>query len=60
MLDNLVHSSFWVSNGKAGGADLVLTKAGRPPPQCRQCSIHCLGDTNTCGNRNGLGDTSTI
>ena len=23
MLDNLVHSSFWVSNGKAGGADLI-------------------------------------
>ena len=32
----------------------VLTKAWRPPQQCRQWSIHCLGDANTCGNRNDL------
>ena len=41
------------SNGMAGGADLVLTKAWRPPLQCRQWSFHCLGDTNTCGIRYG-------
>ena len=29
----------------------VLTKAWRPPLQCRQWSVHCLGDTNTCGIR---------
>ena len=33
----------------------VLTKAWRPPLQCRQWSVHCLGDTNTCGIRYGLG-----
>ena len=27
----------------------------RLPPECRQWSIHCLGDTNTCGNCNGDG-----
>ena len=43
-----------VSNGMAGGAYLILTKAWRSPPQCRQWSVHCLGDTNTCGNRNAL------
>ena len=32
----------------------VLTKAWRPPLQCRQWSVHCLGDTNTCGIRYGL------
>ena len=48
-----------VSNGIAGGADLILTKVWRPPPQCRQWSIHCLGNTNTCGNRIGLGNTYT-
>ena len=31
----------------------VLTKAWRPPLQCRQWSVHCLGDTNTCGIRYG-------
>ena len=31
----------------------VLTKAWRPPLQCRQWSFHCLGDTNTCGIRYG-------
>ena len=29
----------------------VLTKAWRPPLQCRQWSFHCLGDTNACGIR---------
>ena len=33
----------------------VLTKAWRPPSQRRQWSVHCLGDTNTCGYRNGWG-----
>ena len=37
----------------AGWADLISTKAWRPPQQCRQWSVHCLGDTNTCSNRNG-------
>ena len=47
-----------------GGADLILqgnrslqtaklTEAWRPPLQCRQWSVHCLGDTNTCGIRYG-------
>ena len=31
-----------------------LTKAWRPPLQCRQWSVHCLGDTNTCGIRYDL------
>ena len=45
----------------AGGADLifVLTKAWRPPTECRQRSVHCLGDTNTCGHRFGLGNSQT-
>ena len=34
-----------VSNGMAGGADLIL-----PSERC-QWSVHCLGDTNTCGHR---------
>ena len=38
---------------------MILTKAWQPPLQCRQWSVHCLGDTNTCGNRNGLGNTYT-
>ena len=38
----------------------VLTKAWRPPSKRRQWSVqcttvHCIGDTNTCGNRFGLG-----
>ena len=45
-----------VSNGMAGGAD--ITKAWRPPPQCRQWSIHCFGNANTCGNRNGSDNSS--
>ena len=40
----------------AGGAD--LTKAWRPPSERCQWSVHCLGDTNTCGIRFGL--TSTV
>ena len=51
------HSSYWGIkwNGGRGRFDTpqVLTKAWRPPLQCRQWSVHCLGDTNTCGNRNG-------
>ena len=38
----------------AEGADSILTKAWRPPLQCRQWSVLCLGDTNTCGIRNVL------
>ena len=38
-----------VSNGMAGGADLILTKAWRPPSERRHWSVHCLGDTNTYG-----------
>ena len=29
----------------------VLTKAWPPPSMRCQWSVHCLGDTNTCGNR---------
>ena len=32
----------------------VLTKAWRPPLQCRQWSVHCFGDSNTCGIRNAV------
>ena len=42
-----------VSSGMAGGADLILTKAWRPPSECCQWSVHYLGDINTCGNRFG-------
>ena len=35
----------------AGGADLILTKAWQPPSERRQWSVHCLGNTNTCGHR---------
>ena len=42
-----------VSNGMAGGVDLILTKAWRLPSKRRQWSIHYLGHTNTCGNRFG-------
>ena len=28
------------------------------PPQSRQWSIHCLGDTNTWGNRNDVTQSS--
>ena len=38
----------------------VLTKAWRPPLQCRQWSVHCLGDTNTCGIRYGVGESSRV
>ena len=40
--------------------DLILTKAWRPPPQCRQWSNHCLGDTNTFGNRTTAAELITI
>ena len=43
-----------VSNGMAGWADLILTKALRPPLQCCQWSVLCLGDTNTCGDDRNL------
>ena len=43
-----------VSNGVAGGTDLILSKAWQLPSQCRQWSICCLGDTNTCCNCNGV------
>ena len=60
-----------VSNGMRGGADLILqgnrslqtaklTEAWRPALQCRQWSVHCLGDTNTCGTRNGVGSSKFV
>ena len=36
----------------------VLTKAWRPPLQCRQWSFHCLGDTNACGIRYAVTSTA--
>ena len=44
------HSRYWSIKWYGGRGR--LTKAWRPPLQCRQWSVHCLGDTNTCGIRN--------
>ena len=39
------------AQGQRSISPQVITKAWRPPLQCRQWSVHCLGDTNTCGIR---------
>ena len=48
------HSIYWSikrygGRGRFDLSNLILSKAWRPPPQCRQW----LGDKNTFGNRNG-------
>ena len=55
------HSRYWSIKwyGGRGRFDL-LTKAWRPPLQCRQWSVHCLGDTNTWGIRYGQGHYLTV
>ena len=51
---SLPHFSYWSIKWYGVMGRLILTKAWRLPPQCRQRSVHCLGDTNTCGNCNAV------
>ena len=60
----IAHSRYWSIKWYGGrcvaiyfpaginqGFNKYKKKAWRPPLQCRQWSVHCLGDTNTCGIR---------
>ena len=54
MTSILEHSSYWSIKWYGWMARFDINQGLGAPPQSRQWSIHGLGDTNTCGNRNVL------